>query len=133
LAGKRLALIAILSLVPTAALAQELPEEDPEQKASVRLTLGAGIAYVPRYPGADQYRLRGIPVFGMGYGRFFAGGDEGAGGAGGAVGMNLLRDSAWRLGSATRDANRTIRASRAWATSSAPRAWWYSVATHGAR
>ena len=48
--------------------AQELPEEDPQQKASVRLTLGAGIAYVPRYPGADEYRLRGIPVFGVGAG-----------------------------------------------------------------
>lgn len=80
MARKRLALIAILSLGPMATLAQELPEEDSQQKASVRLTLGAGIAYVPRYPGADEYRLRGIPVFGMGYGRFFAGGDEGAGG-----------------------------------------------------
>lgn len=98
MARKRLALIAILSLGPMATLAQELPEEDPQQKASVRLTLGAGIAYVPRYPGADEYRLRGIPVFGMGYGRFFAGGDEGAGGAGGAVGVNLLRDPSWRLG-----------------------------------
>jgi outer membrane protein len=37
-------------------------------------------------------------VFGVGYGRFFAGGDEGSGGAGGAVGVNLLRDSTWRLG-----------------------------------
>jgi len=98
LAGKRLALIAILCLAPTATLAQELPEEDPQQKPSVRLTLGAGLAHVPSYPGADRYRLRGIPVFGAGYGRFFAGGDEGAGGAGGAVGMNLLRDPAWRLG-----------------------------------
>ncbi len=100
MASKRLALIAILSLVPTAALAQELPEEDPQQKTGVRLTLGAGVAYVPRYPGADQYRVRGLPVFGMGYGRFFAGGDEGSGGAGGAVGINLLRDSSWRLGMA---------------------------------
>ena len=98
MASKRLALIAILSLAPTAALAQELPEEDPQQKAGVRLTLGAGLAYVPRYPGADQYRLRALPVFGVGYGRFFAGGDEGSGGAGGAVGVNLLRDPAWRLG-----------------------------------
>ena len=81
-----------------ATLAQELPEEDPQQKPSVRLTLGAGMAYVPKYPGADSNRLRFIPVFGAGYGRFFAGGDEGAGGAGGAVGMNLLRDSSWRLG-----------------------------------
>jgi len=98
LAGKRLALIAILSLAPMAALAQEMPEEHPQEKTELRISVGAGIAYVPKYPGADSYRLRGIPVFGAGYGRFFAGGDEGAGGAGGAVGMNLLRDSNWRLG-----------------------------------
>src|SRR5688572_33381975 len=81
-----------------AALAQEMPEEHPQEKTELRISVGAGIAYVPKYPGADSYRLRGIPVFGAGYGRFFAGGDEGAGGAGGAVGVNLLRDSSWRLG-----------------------------------
>ena len=62
----------------------------------MRLTLGAGVGFVPRYPGAEDYRLRGLPMIGVSYGRFFAGGE--AGGEGAGIGFNLLRDPNWRLG-----------------------------------
>jgi outer membrane protein len=65
-------------------------------EAGARVTLGAGLGWVPRYPGAEDYRLRAIPVIGVSYGRFFAGGDPDGGGAEGpSVGMSLYRDSSW--------------------------------------
>ena len=64
----------------------------------MRITLGAGVGIVPKYPGAEDYRLRAVPVLGVSYGRFFAGGDAGAEGAG--LGVNLVRDPNWRLGTA---------------------------------
>lgn len=96
MAGKRLALaISLLGLAP--ALAQEPAEEQPAPSA-LQVTIGGGIGYLPKYPGADDYRLRGLPVIGVSYGRFFAGGDADGGGAGAAIGVNLLRDGGWRLG-----------------------------------
>lgn len=96
--GKRRALAAILiGLGPLAALAQEVPEEESQQKPGVRVTLGGGLGVTPKYPGADSYRLRALPVIGIGYGRFFAGGDTG-GGTGGGIGVNFLSGPAWRLG-----------------------------------
>jgi MipA family protein len=85
--------------VPAAALAQDSDEES-EQKPGVRISAGVGMAYLPKYPGADSYRLRPIPVLGFTSGRFFAGGDPGGTGTGGGtgVGLNLLRDPSWRLG-----------------------------------
>jgi outer membrane protein len=76
------------------ALAQAAEED------GARIGLGAGVVNAPKYPGADEYRVRVIPVISLSFGRFFVGGDPGGGGgaAGGAVGMNLLRDPAWRLG-----------------------------------
>ena len=61
----------------------------------MRVSLGAGLGWAPKYPGADSYRLRALPVIGVSYGRLFVGGD--GGGAGGGVGVNLLRDPSWRL------------------------------------
>ena len=75
------------------ALAQQ---EEGDDKAGVRVTLGAGVGIVPKYPGAEDYRLRAVPVIGVSYGRFFAGGEGGAEGAG--LGVNLVRDPNWRLG-----------------------------------
>jgi MipA family protein len=72
--------------------------EDPEEKAARwRVSVGAGLILGPKYPGADTYRLRALPVVGASYGAFFIGGDPGAGGGGG-VGVNLVRDAAWRFG-----------------------------------
>ena len=76
-----------------AALAQQ---DQGDDKAGVRFTLGAGVGIVPKYPGAEDYRLRAVPVLGVSYGRFFAGGDAGAEGPG--LGVNLVRDPSWRLG-----------------------------------
>jgi MipA family protein len=75
-----------------AALAQQQEGDD----GSVRVTLGGGVGIVPKYPGAEDYRLRAVPIIGVSYGRFFAGGDAGTDGPG--VGVNLLRDPNWRLG-----------------------------------
>jgi outer membrane protein len=62
------------------------------------VTLGAGLAWAPRYPGAEDNRLRAIPLVGVSYGRFFAGGDPDGGGAEGpSVGVSLYRDSSWSL------------------------------------
>ena len=85
--------------MPLAALAEE-DDEDAEQKTGVRISAGAGVAYTPKYPGADTYGVRFIPVFGFTSGRFFAGGDPGGTGSGGGtgIGFNLLRDPSWRLG-----------------------------------
>jgi MipA family protein len=77
-----------------------LAQTDDFQEHADRLsgTIGAGGAWAPRYPGADRYRLRGIPVIGVSYGRFFAGGDSGGGGAGGGLGVNVYRDASWTFG-----------------------------------
>jgi outer membrane protein len=64
-------------LLTSAALAQG----DGKDQPGARVTLGAGVAWAPRYPGAEEYRLRAIPVIGVSYGRFFAGGDPDGGGA----------------------------------------------------
>lgn len=89
--------ILALCLAAEAALAQPAEEADEPQKAGVRFTVGGAVAITPKYPGAEDYRLRALPIIGVSYGRFFAGGDGGGeGGAG--LGVNLLRDPAWRLG-----------------------------------
>jgi MipA family protein len=93
LESKRLALAALL-LGAGAVLAQEPAAE----QQGMEVTLGAGVGYVPKYPGADDYRLRALPVIGVSYGRFFAGGEGDGGGGGPGIGVNLLRDPAWRLG-----------------------------------
>lgn len=98
----KLVAVALLSLAPTAAFAQA---EDSEEQAAgpadrARVTAGAGVAWAPKYPGADSYRLRALPVISVSYGRFFAGGDSGGTRAGGGAGVNLLRDPNWRLGAA---------------------------------
>lgn len=63
------------------------------------MTLGAGLLHAPKYPGADSNRLRFLPIVGVAYGRFYAGGDaDGGGGAGAAIGVDLLRHPSWRLG-----------------------------------
>jgi MipA family protein len=93
----RFTLAILLGFAAGAAYAQA---DDPQEQAGedrVRVTLGAGVAWAPKYPGADSYRLRGIPVVGVSYGRFFAGGDSGAGAAGAGVGVNLYRDASWNF------------------------------------
>lgn len=98
MARHRFALAAALAaLAPAAGLAQHAGEE-PEEKPGLRISAGAGVAYTPKYPGAEDYRLRVLPLFGVTYGRFYVGGDGDGGGGAPGLGVNLLRDSAWRLG-----------------------------------
>ncbi len=92
----RFAVAVLLLCIAGAALAQQSDEE-----AGTRVSVGAGVINAPKYPGADSYRLRAIPVISLAFGRFFVGGGDpggGGGGGGGGVGMNIVRDPAWRLG-----------------------------------
>jgi MipA family protein len=93
--------VILAGVVPVAALAED-DDEESEQKPGVRISVGAGMAYTPKYPGADSYGVRFVPVLGFTSGRFFAGGDPGGTGTGTGggtgVGLDLLRDPAWRLG-----------------------------------
>jgi MipA family protein len=87
--------LAAFCLLTSAAFAQS-EEGEARDKPGLRVTFGAGVAWVPQYPGAEDYRFRAIPVIGIGYGRFFAGGDpEGGGADGPGVGVSLYRDSSW--------------------------------------
>lgn len=70
------------SLVPAAARAQEsLPETEIEQEGLAKqpppgqwsVTLGAGLASVPRYQGADTSRTKLVPLISIRYADFFFG------------------------------------------------------------
>jgi outer membrane protein len=88
------AALLVFCLLTSAAIAQG--DGDGRDKPGVRVTVGAGVAWAPRYPGAEDNRLRAIPVIGVSSGRFFAGGDPDGGGAEGpALGVSLYRDSSW--------------------------------------
>ena len=56
----------------TPSFAQPMPADDPGGSGS-SFTLGAAAAYLPRYEGADTYRLRALPMVSYRNGRFFAG------------------------------------------------------------
>ena len=90
---RRAVAASLLSCLPAS---PALAQADGGDQPGVRVTVGAGVAWTPRYPGAEDYRLRAIPVIGLSYGRFFAGGDPDGGGAEGpALGVSLYRDSSW--------------------------------------
>lgn len=55
-----------------------------------RFAVGGGLAAAPNFQGSDKYRLRVAPFAAASYGRFFIGF--------GGLGVNLYRDSGWRLG-----------------------------------
>lgn len=55
------------------------PSPSPDLKGAARtqgnsdhLTLGAGVAWVPRFQGADAYRVQPLPLIDVKWGRFFA-------------------------------------------------------------
>ena len=92
--ARRLAVVALV--FPAAAALAQVEDSNEDKAARWRVSVGGGLIVGPKYPGADTYRLRVLPVIGASYGAFFFGGDPGAGGAG--VGVNLLRDPSWRFG-----------------------------------
>lgn len=53
------------------AMAQPVAVE--EAKPGAQFTLGAAAAYMPRYEGSDEYKVRALPLISYRYGRFFAG------------------------------------------------------------
>jgi len=69
------------SLAPSMAWAQSLAEEELEQEGLAgkpapgewSVTLGAGLASVPRYPGSDTHRVRLVPLFLIRYDDVFVG------------------------------------------------------------
>jgi len=69
------------------------------QETAWRVSVGGGLVSIPRFPGADSQRILALPFVAASYGRFFFGADPGAASLGG-VGVNLYRDSHWRLATA---------------------------------
>lgn len=69
------------------------------QETVWRLSVGGGLVSAPKFPGADSQRILALPVVAASYGRFFVGADPGSASLGG-VGVNLYRDSHWRLATA---------------------------------
>jgi MipA family protein len=69
------------------------------QESAWRVSVGGGLVSAPKFPGADSQRILALPFVAASYGRFFFGADPGAASLGG-VGVNLYRDSHWRLATA---------------------------------
>ncbi|HEY6241251.1 MAG TPA: MipA/OmpV family protein [Burkholderiales bacterium] len=66
---------------------------------SWRVSLGVGLDSVPKFPGADSQKLIVLPFVGATYGPFFFGAYPGTASLAG-IGVNLYRDSHWRLAAA---------------------------------
>ena len=69
------------------------------QETAWRVSVGGGLISAPKFPGADSQTILALPFVAASYGRFFFGADPGAASLGG-VGVNLYRDSHWRLAAA---------------------------------
>ncbi len=96
---KKLTLIASLLLSSQLALAEEsgipgiidAPVNPAVAEGTWKVTLGGGIASVPRYEGAATNRLRAIPLLELDNGHFFAGTSRG-------IGYNFSDDSSLQYG-----------------------------------
>jgi len=87
------------ALLGAACLVFALNAAAQEEEPKWRVSLGAGLDYVPKFPGSDGHKILPIPFVAASYGRFFFGAFPGAASIAG-VGMNLYRDRHWRLGAA---------------------------------
>jgi len=90
-------LFALRGLLGGACLA--LAVQAVAQETAWRLSVGGGLISIPRFPGADGQRILALPFVAASYGPFFLGADPGAASLGG-VGVNLYRDSHWRVATA---------------------------------
>lgn len=72
-------------------------EDEAPKKGPWEITLGAGAANLPEYPGSDEYETRGLPVVSVRYKRFFLGGAPGSGSPAG-LGAYLYDGETFRLG-----------------------------------
>ncbi len=88
----------IFAFGPGAAAAEESADDSAARKPKDGwdITVGAGVASLPEYPGADEQKTRMLPMVNIRYGRFFVGGDPGSGGGG--IGVNLYEDDHWHIG-----------------------------------
>jgi outer membrane protein len=82
-------LACMLSLPMSAVLADENDGWD--------VTLGAGVATLPKYPGSDDTETHALPLISVRYGRFFIGGVPGAGTPAG-LGAYLHESERWSVG-----------------------------------
>lgn len=88
-----------VTALPRSVVAQTLQEQELEQSGFARtpsngdwnVTLGAGLAAVPRYPGADRDRARLVPLGDIVYRRRFFLGPAG-------LGASLIDADGWRAG-----------------------------------
>lgn len=95
---KKYSLLAAMMLIPQLALAEGSGIPGTEENAVVppasgvwKVTLGGGLASVPRYEGAATNRLRAVPLIEVGNGHFFAGTSRG-------IGYNFSDDKAVQYG-----------------------------------
>lgn len=72
-------------------------EDEAPKKGPWEITVGAGAANLPEYPGSDEYETRGLPVVSVRYKRFFLGGAPGSGSPAG-LGAYLYDGETFRLG-----------------------------------
>jgi outer membrane protein len=87
------------ALLAGACLAVAAHAAAEEQKPTWRVSLGAGLDYVPKFPGSDSHKLLPLPFIAASYGRFFFGAFPGAASIAG-IGVNLYQDRHWRFGAA---------------------------------
>lgn len=84
------ALAAAGMAVAVSAMAQSA-DSDGSPAIGARFTLGAAVAYAPRYEGSDEYKARGLPLINYRNGRFFAGTLSG-------IGYNFSPSPDWSFG-----------------------------------
>ncbi len=63
------------------------------------VTVGGGLVNAPKSPGSDTQKTLALPHVNVSHGRFFVGGEPGAGSLAG-VGVSFFRASRWRLSAA---------------------------------
>src|SRR5215831_19220377 len=87
------------TLLSAACLVMAVHAVAQEETPTWRLALGAGLDYVPKFPGSDGHKILPLPFVAASYGRFFFGAFPGAASIAG-VGVNLYSDRHWRFGAA---------------------------------
>jgi outer membrane protein len=97
---KHLAILAMTPLAFTLCAANAHADQEEDKPArDWDISVGAGVASMPKYPGSDSQKTRALPLISVQYGRFFLGGDTAGTGAGaGGLGVNLYEDAHWRFG-----------------------------------
>lgn len=88
---------AAVALVLAGATNVATAQDEQPNKGAWEVTLGAGVANRPVYPGSDENETRGLPLVSVRYNRFFLGGAPGSGSPGG-LGAYLYDGKSIRFG-----------------------------------